>query len=326
MKVAYTISGIGHAAVLLWSVWSLAAKPLPTPPVEALPVDIVSVSEFTQMTAGNKSAPKAEAAKPLAEKIGEAKPVEDVTAKVVEKKEVQAAREPPPAPEAKPVESKPVESKPAEAKPTEAKPAEAKPAEAKPAEAKPEKKQAEAKPDPIAEALAKEEAKKPEPKKAEAKPPPPPKKPAPPAPKFDPNQVQALLNKQNATRVAAADETINNTAALGLANAKSKQLSLSELDALRQRLMQLWSIPAGVRDPEELVVVFRIRLKPDGRLLEGPWPQLVSSGKTPAAVAARESAARAINRGQPFDMLRPENYELWKDIEITFDPRDMGRF
>lgn len=314
MKVAYTISGIGHAAVLLWSVWSLAAKPLPTP-VEALPVDIVSVSEFTQMTAGNKSAPKAaETAKPLAEKVAEAKPVEDVTAKVVEKKEVQAAREPPPAPESKPVEVKP-ENKP-----------ETKQAETKPAEAKPEKKQAEAKPDPIAEALAKEEAKKPEPKKAEAKAPPPPKKPAPPAPKFDPNQVQALLNKQNATRVAAADETINNTAALGLANAKSKQLSLSELDALRQRLMQLWSIPAGVRDPEELVVVFRIRLKPDGRLLEGPWPQLVSSGKTPAAIAARESAARAINRGQPYDMLRPETYELWKDIEITFDPRDMGRY
>src|SRR5262245_52929977 len=310
MKVAYTISGIGHAAVLLWSVWSFAAKPLPAH-VEALPVDIVSVSEFTQMTAGNKSAPKAETAKPLAGKIGEAKPGEDVSAKVVEKKEVQAAREPPPAPESKAVE---------------AKPAEAKPAEAKPAEAKPEKKQAEAKPDPIAEALAKEEAKKPEPKKAEAKPPPPPKKPAPPAPKFDPNQVQALLNKQNATRVAAADETISNTAALGLANAKSKQLSLSELDALRQRLMQLWSIPAGVRDPEELVVVFRIRLKPDGRLVEGPWPQLVSSRNTPAAIAARESAARAINRGQPYDMLRPENYELWKDIEITFDPRDMGRY
>ena len=307
MKVAYTISGIGHAAVLLWSVWSFAAKPLHTP-VEALPVDIVSVSEFTQMTAGNKSAPKTEAAKPLAEKIGEAKPVEDVTAKVVEKKEVQAAREPPPAPESKPVESKPVESK---------------PAESKPAESKPEQKQAEAKPDPIAEALAKEEAKKPEPKKAEAKPPPPPKKPAPPAPKFDPNQVQALLNKQTATRVAAADSVINPEASVGLQNARAKQLSISELDALRQKLAKLWRIPPGARDPQELVVVFRIKLRPDGRLVEGPWPQLVSSGKTPLAIAARESAARAINIGQPFDMLRPENYELWKDIEITFDPRDM---
>src|SRR5713101_2974564 len=123
MKVAYIISGIGHAAVLLWSVWSLAAKPLVVPPSEALPVDIVSVSEFTQMTAGNKSAPKAETAKPLVEKVAEAKPVEDVTAKVVEKKEVAAAREPPPAPESKP------------------------------AEPESEKKQAEAPPDPIADAL-----------------------------------------------------------------------------------------------------------------------------------------------------------------------------
>ena len=69
--------------------------------------------------------------------------------------------------------------------------------------------------------------------------------------------------------------------------------------------------------------MFRIKLKPDGTL-DG-WPTLVSSGKSPVAVAARESAARAINRGQPFDMLKPENYELWKDIEITFDPRDMMR-
>jgi len=96
MRTAYIISGIGHAAVLLWSVWSFAAKPLVVPPGAALPVDIVSVSEFTQMTAGNKSAPKAETPKPLVEKVAEAKPVEDTTAKIVEKKEVQAAREPPP--------------------------------------------------------------------------------------------------------------------------------------------------------------------------------------------------------------------------------------
>jgi len=59
MRTAYTISAVGHVAVLLWSVWSFAAKPLVVPPGDALPVDIVSVSEFTQMTQGNKSAPKA---------------------------------------------------------------------------------------------------------------------------------------------------------------------------------------------------------------------------------------------------------------------------
>jgi len=286
------MSGVGHAAVLLWSIWSLSARPLPAVPSEALPVDIVSVSEFTQMTAGNKSAPKAEPQKPLVEKVAEANPVDDPAAKVVEKKEVKAAREPPPAPDAKPTESKP------------------------------EQKKAETKPDPAADAPAKQEAKKPEPKKADAKPPVPPK-PAPTTPKFDPKQVAALLDKRDSARLAAAGETLNPSATLGTSTGQSAQISLSELDALRQRLAQLWSPPAGAKDPQELVVVFRIKLNRDGRIAPGPWPQLVASGNTPLAIAARESAARALNRGQPYDMLKPEHYEQWKDIEITFDPREM---
>jgi len=92
MRTAYTISAIGHAAVLLWSVWSLAAKPLPVSSNEGLPVDLVTASDFSNITAGSKAAPKTDTAKPLVEKVAEAKPVEDPTAKVVEKKEVQAAR------------------------------------------------------------------------------------------------------------------------------------------------------------------------------------------------------------------------------------------
>jgi outer membrane biosynthesis protein TonB len=293
MRTAYTISAIGHAAVLLWSVWSLAAKPLPVSTNEGLPIDLVTASEFSKITAGTKDAPKDETAKPLVEKVAEAKPVEDPTAKVVEKKEVKAAREPPPAPETKPTESEP------------------------------DKKQAEKPPDPIADALAKEEAKKPEPKKADAKPPTPPKKPAPPAPKFDPKQVAALLDKRDSTRLAAAAETLNSRTSLGLSNGAAAQLSLSELDALRARLAQLWTVPAGAKDPQELVVLIRIKLKPDGTLASPPI--VLSSGKSPLFMAARDSAVRALFRGQPYDMLKPEHYEQWKDVEITFDPRDMIR-
>jgi hypothetical protein len=293
MRTAYTISGIGHAAVLLWSVYSFAGKPLPVPPNEALPVDIVSVSDFTQMTAGSKSAPKAETAKPLVEKVAEAKPVEDVTAKVVEKKEVKAAREAPPAPEAKPVETKP------EQKPTEVKP------------------------DPIAEALAKEEAKKPEPKKAEAKTPIPPKKPAPPAPKFDPKKVEALLDKRDSTRVAAAGDTLNSTASLGLADGTAAQLSLSELDAFRKRVEECWSPPPGVNSTTKLQVIIRVLFKSDGSVARPP--ELVSGPASQLGPAMAESAKRAILRCQPFKMLNPEHYEQWKDIEINFDPQYMIR-
>jgi outer membrane biosynthesis protein TonB len=295
MRTSYTISAIGHAAVLLWSVWSLAARPLTVPASDSLPVDIVTATEFSQITKGMKSAPQTEAPKPLVEKVAEAKPVEDTSAKLVEKKEVKAARETPPSPEVKPVEEKPNEPK-----------------------------QAEAKVDPIAEALTKEDPKH-QPKKAEAKPQPPtpPKKPAPPAPKFDPKQVEALLDKRNATRLAAAGETLNSNPGLGLPNGQATQLSQSELDALRARLRELWNPPLAPSDPEELVVVVEVKFRPDGTV-EGQ-PRVLSSGRTPMAAAARDSAVRALLRGQPFTMLRREHYDLWKDIEIKFDPREMIR-
>ena len=110
---------------------------------------------------------------------------------------------------------------------------------------------------------------------------------------------------------------------LGAPSGSAAQLSQSELDALRARLAQLWSPPAGAKNPDELVVPIRMQLNPDGTLA-GP-PMVLTSGKTPLFMASRDSAIRAVLRGQPFDMLRPEHYEQWKDIEITFDPRDMIR-
>ena len=292
MRTAYAISGIGHAAVLLWGVWSFAGKPLAAPP-ESVPVDIITASEFSQITAGAKNAPQVETTKPLVEKVGEKKLAEDPKAKPVEQKEVTAARESAPPPEPKP------------------------------AEPKVDKKAAEQKPDPIADALQKENVKKPEPKKAEAKPPTPPRKPAPPPPKFDASQVEALLNKRDPTRLAAVGAALNNTPALGLPSGNAAQLSQSALDALRARLAQLWNPPAGARNPEELVVLIRVKLKPDGTLAGAPM--VLTSGKSTLFAAARDSAVRALFRGQPFDMLKPEHYEQWKEIEINFDPRDMIR-
>ena len=67
----------------------------------------------------------------------------------------------------------------------------------------------------------------------------------------------------------------------------------------------------------------RIQIGRDGRLTAPPI--VLSSGHGQIFVAARDSAVRAVFRAQPFDMLRPEHYDTWKDIEVTFDPRDMFR-
>jgi hypothetical protein len=52
---------------------------------------------------------------------------------------------------------------------------------------------------------------------------------------------------------------------------------------------------------------------------------VVTTGTSKDYLASRDSAVSAIFRSQPFDMLTAANYEVWKDIEITFDPRSLGK-
>jgi colicin import membrane protein len=298
-----------HVLVIGWGLVSFSARSLEAPPPESMPVDIISADQLSKITAGSKTGEK-EKPKPLVEKVAEAKPVDDTAGKVTEKPEVktEAAPEPPPKPVEKPVEKKPDPPKPvAEHKPKD---------EPKPIEKKPDP----PKVDPIAEALKKDEAKKPKPKpQAKAAPP------KPPEPKrertFDSSKIAALLDKRDPTRHAATGEQLNSTASLGAAHGTAATLSQSELDALRARLTKLWNVQAGSEHPEELIVDIRIRLTPDKRLAAPP--EVVSRGSSPRYRAAADAAMRAVLQAQPYDMLRPGTYEQWKDMIVTFDPRQM---
>jgi len=205
MRTGLAISGAGHAAVLLWSVLTFAGTHLPDHP-DTVPVDVISDADFSKLTNGAKTAPKAEQPKPVAEKIGEAAPVEDPTAAPA-KKEVKAAADvPTPTPAPKPPAPKP-------------------------------KKPAAAPSDPIAEAIKKSDDKqRPDPKPEAKAPPAPPKKPAPAEPQFDPRNIAQLLNKQTPQRVAAAGPEINPKVTLGVASGTALKASQSELDALKVRL------------------------------------------------------------------------------------------
>jgi colicin import membrane protein len=297
---------------LLWALLTFTSSPLESMPTDSLPVDIISPTEFSQLTAGSKTAPKQDAPKPLAEKEGPKKQVEDHTAKISEKKEIQATKNEQTPP--KPVEK--TESKP-EPKPEPPKPAQ--PAEAKP-EPKPEEK-----PDPIAEALKKDESKKKEEQKkqqAQKAVPTPPKKPPPKKqPEFNPQRIAALLDKRDPTRQAATGDAINRTASLGVPAGTAATLSQNELDALRARLKQNWSVPPVA---EKIVIRMVIRLTPDGRLASPP--QVMTRGSGAAFEAFRDSAVRAVMVSQPFNMLRRETYETWREIDIDFDERTMFGF
>ena len=179
----------------------------------------------------------------------------------------------------------------------------------------------EPKPDPIAQKLKQQT----EHKEAKAQPTPlPPRRPhIRRQPKFNADKIAALIDKREPERLAATGAELNSTPSLGTAMGNAARLSQSELDALRARLMALWNPPVGIQDPQDYVIRIRIRLDRSGRLVAPP--AVLTSGKGHLFDSARDSAVRAVFRGQPFDMLKPEHYDVWKDIEVTFDPRDMFR-
>jgi colicin import membrane protein len=278
MKTASAISAGLHAAVLLWALVSFSGKPLEATPVESLPVDLVSEKDFSEMTKGAKTAPKAEIPRPLVEKLGDPKPAEVPAPKLTEKKEITPTAEKTPEP---PPQTKP---------------------------------------DPIAEKIKKQDDQKQQQAKAE---PLPPKKPEKQQPKFDADKIAALLDKREPQRNAATGEELNTAPTLGTSTGNAAKLSQSELDALRQRLILLWNPPVGIQNPQDFVIRIRIQLGKD-RKLSAP-PVVLSTGTGTLYNSARDSAVRAVFQAQPFDMLKPEHYETWKDMEMNFDPRDMVR-
>lgn len=291
MKRPLIISGIAHAIVLGWGLVAFAARPNEAPPAEPLPVEFVSATEFSQLTAGVKNAPKpVEAPKPLADKVGDLKPVKELAPKVADKPEIKTTSEPKAAEKAEKPKDKPKADKIAETLKKE---------EAK----KPPKKPPEFKPDQIAAQLKKDEAKKP-------------------PSKYDANQIAALLDKREPQRQLASAETLNPNATLGTATgAPAAQLSQSEIDALRARLTQCWNPPAGVDANTRIHVSLRVLLKQDGSLLQPPV--VVEGSPSALGPALAESAQRALLVCQPFTMLRPEHYDQWKDLQLDFDPRVM---
>jgi hypothetical protein len=293
LRTDWIISACCHALAMGAALVSFTAPQLPIPRTESIAVNIVSDIDTSQMTAGLPSAPKQVTPTPFAERIGEPNSVSNPAAKIAPR-EITASTDTPSPPPPEPKQAA--------------------------------KKKSEPQRDLIADALKKDDAKKTEQKQADAKIPTPPKRPPPPQPqtqpqpKHDPRQVAALLDKRDPRRNEATNSTMSDIPSLGATRGAAAKLSQSEEEALIARMIKLWNPPAGVR--EEIIVKIRIRLRPDGTLAD--WPLVLTSGRTQLFMVSRERAINAVRQGAPFDMLRPENYETWKEIEITFDPRLIG--
>lgn len=92
---------------------------------------------------------------------------------------------------------------------------------------------------------------------------------------------------------------------------------------IRGQMQACWRIDPGARSAERLRVSVRVRLRNDGTLAAPPEFQNVGQLTDSAYYrAAAESARRAILECQPF-RLPQEDYDLWQDLILNFDPREM---
>src|SRR5687768_8113522 len=309
MRVGITVSTLGHLAILGFGFIAFpAAEPFQAEKIEALPIDLVTIAEFTDLAEGNKRAEIAPEESPQPKPQVQAEVPAPQPAEKPAEQPVQAARQPtppppPPEPEAEPEPEpepeevaalpEPVEPEPlpAEEPPPEpaAEPDPPAPVEARVPRARPKPPKQLVKPEPVKPATARAVA-----------------KPMQPEEDFNPDEIAALLDKRDPAGggdPVPVDEPQTLGSIDGHDNAEMTQ---SELAALQARLYQCWNPPVGVREAGSLVVTVRISLLQDGSL--AGQPQLLSVGlvSDPLSQVAAESALRAVVQCSPFgDILRP---------------------
>jgi outer membrane biosynthesis protein TonB len=289
MRGSLTISVIAHVVLLAACLIAFTIEPTEAPAVPSVTVDTISINDFNQLTQGIKDAPKLKVddIKPLADKIDLPKPADQTADKVADKPEIKTeteAKQQPPKPDPKPAD---------------------KPAKPKTPDYKP---------DQIADLLKKDAAK--QPPKIDTKPTP--DNPAQNQPKFDANQVAQLLDHRDPRRQVAAADALNNQPSLGDAHGGDAALSEDEKSYIRNHISSCWSPPPGIDAASKVKVTLRVLLKQDGTLATQP---VVVEG-TPSALgpALAASAIRAVISCQPFNKLRPEHYDEWRDLTLDFDP------
>ena len=133
-------------------------------------------------------------------------------------------------------------------------------------------------------------------------------------PLLDTAAVQALLDK--------TPDLPEPTLLKPIANLPpGERMSLNEIDAFRAQIRACWSVPAGAKNAENLLVRVRVQLDPSGRPIA---KKIINRAQLTDSffLSAAESVLRAIERCQPYKM-PPEKFESWREMELNFDPSKM---
>jgi hypothetical protein len=153
-------------------------------------------------------------------------------------------------------------------------------------------------------------------------------KPRPPS-RFSSDRIAALLNKVEPAPKATdklAEKYAQQPQQMSALDLRVQTISIA--DAVRKRIYDngCWNVVSGSIDASNLKVTVSMRLTPDGNLAR--TPEVLNSARDNgvsegAFRTASESALRAVRKCAPYDMLPKDKYDLWQEMQINFDPKDM---
>ena len=107
----------------------------------------------------------------------------------------------------------------------------------------------------------------------------------------------------------------------------NERVTISErnamINAVKRRMEPCWNFQAGSKKAQDIIVELEVKLRPNGRVLEASIKNQLDL-KTNFERAAGESALRAVLNPdcQPYE-LPIKRYSIWKDLKLTFNPREM---
>lgn len=108
----------------------------------------------------------------------------------------------------------------------------------------------------------------------------------------------------------------------------SRLATVGEIDALaalvRRQIEPCWKPPIGAVEARDLIVRVLVRLDRGGFVREAQILDATRMALNPFYEAAADSARRAVLNDRCHPLSLPlERYELWKVIELTFNPSEM---
>lgn len=110
------------------------------------------------------------------------------------------------------------------------------------------------------------------------------------------------------------------------ANAESlgETLTANQIDNVRNTIRKCWHFPAGLKNAEQLVVDIKMELDRNGYVKKAEIVDKNRMRQDSGFKIAAENAQRAVldPRCNPLPLPK-EKYNEWKDLELSFNPKDM---